>query len=44
MNNHSCMARQTPIDLSAVKLHYYPFIISTNSCNGSCYTVENPFG
>ena len=26
------------------EIHYYPFIISNNKCDGGCATVENPFG
>ena len=36
--------RPTFIDLNPDKLHYYPFIISINSCNGSCNSIEDPFG
>ena len=30
LNNETCMARPTLIDLSHIKLNYYPFIISLN--------------
>ena len=26
------------------ELHYYPFIISLDRCDGSCNTVEDPLG
>ena len=36
--------RPTLVDLSIDELHYYPFIISMNRCDGSCNTVEDPSG
>ena len=32
------------IDLNLDELHYCSFVISMNWCNGSCNTVEDPFG
>ena len=32
------------IDLNLDELHYCSFVISMNLCNGSCNTVEDPFG
>ena len=44
MNNQPCMVRPTPIDLNPDELHYYPFIISLDRCDGNCNTDENPLG
>ena len=38
------MARATLLDLILGELHYYPFIISLDRCDGSCNTVEDLFG
>ena len=44
MNKQRCMVRLILNDLNPDEFHYYPFIISMNGCNGSCNTVEDPFG
>ena len=44
MNKHKCMIWPTLIDLNPDELHYYPFFISANSCDGSCNTDKDPFG
>ena len=38
------MGRSTLIDLNPDKLHYNPFIMTMNRCDGNCDTVEDPFG
>ena len=38
------MVRPTLINLNPDELLYYPFVISMNKCDGSCNTVEDPFG
>ena len=32
LNNQSCLARQTPINLDPSKLHYYQFVVSLEMC------------
>ena len=44
MKNQPCLDRPTITDLNPDELHYYPLIISLNRCDGSCNTVEDPFG
>ena len=44
MNNQPCLVRPTLIDLNPDKHHYYPFIVSMSRCDGSCNTLEDPFG
>ena len=44
LNNKSCMVRPTLIDLNPDELHYYLFVIILGRCDGSCNTVEDPFG
>ena len=44
MNNQPCLVRVTLIDVNLDELHYYLFVISMNRCDGSCSTVEDPFG
>ena len=34
--NETCMVRPTGIDLGAIELSYYPFMIVLDKCNGSC--------
>ena len=43
LNNETCMARPTLIDLNPVELNYYSFIISLDKCNGSCNAVDDFF-
>ena len=38
------MVRLTLIDFNFDEFHYYLFIISLDSCYGSCNTIEDPFG
>ena len=38
------MAMPTVTDLNFDKHYYYPLIISMNRYNGSCNTMEDPFG
>ena len=38
------MIRPMLIDLNLEEIHYYPFIISMNVCEGGCNTTEDPFG
>ena len=35
------MIRPTLIDLNLVKLKYYPFMISLDKYNGSCYSADD---
>ena len=41
LNNKPCIIRPTLIDLNLVKLKYYPFMISLDKYNGSCYSVDD---
>ena len=41
MNNDSCMAKSTFIDLNLVELNYFPFMIILDSCNESCNDVDD---
>ena len=38
------MVTPTLIELNLDELHHYPFIISMKSYNGSCNTIDDPFG
>ena len=40
LNDEPCMIRPTLIDLNPVKLKYYPFMISSDKCNGSCNVLS----
>ena len=42
LNNDPCLARPTFISLILNELHYYPFIVSLDKCNGSCNTLDDP--
>ena len=48
LNNQPCMARPTLINLNPDKyyqvLHYYPFIVNLDKCNGGCNTLDDPSG
>ena len=35
LNNDSCLARPTLIDLNSNELHNYSFMVSLDRCNGS---------
>ena len=36
LNDEPCMVRPTLIDLNPVELKYYPFMINSDKCTGSC--------
>ena len=36
LNDEPCLVRRTFIDLSPAELEYYPFMISLDTCTGSC--------
>ena len=42
LNNEPCLTRSTFIDLNPTELHYYPFMVSLDRCNGSCNTIVDP--
>ena len=44
INNQQWMLRPTLISLSNYKLNYYSLMVSLYTCDGSCNTVEDPFG
>ena len=44
MNNQPYMVRSTFVDLNFDEFQYYPLIISMNMSDGSCNTIEYPFG
>ena len=44
VNNQQFMVWSTIIDLNLEELYYYLFIISMNRCDGTCNTIEDPFG
>ena len=44
LNNKPCLARATLIDLNSNKLHYYPFMGSSDRCNWSCNTLDDLSG
>ena len=39
--NKPCMIRPTLTDLVPIELNHYPFIISLDTCNGSCNAVAD---
>ena len=41
LNNEPCMIRPTLIDLNAIELNYFPFMISLDKCKGSCNAVDD---
>ena len=41
--NQSCLARHALITLNPGELHYYPFMVGLDRCDGSCNTLENLF-
>ena len=43
INNQQCVVMSTLINLNLYELHYYPFIVSMNMCDGTCNDVEDPF-
>ena len=40
-NNELCFIRLTLIYLNPVELNHYPFMISLDKSNGSCYVVND---
>ena len=40
LNDESCMARPTLIDMNPKELKSYPFMISLNQCTGSCNVLS----
>ena len=40
LNEEPCMLRPTHINISPVQLKYYPFMISLNTCAGSCIVLS----
>ena len=41
LNKEPCLDRPTLIDLNSNELHYYPFMVSLESCNESCNTIDD---
>ena len=41
LNNEPCMIRPTLIDLNAIELNYFQFMISLDKCKGSCNAVDD---
>ena len=41
LNNASCVARPTLIDLNHVELNHYSFMISLDKYNGTCNVVDD---
>ena len=41
LNNEPCMIRPTLIDLNAIELNYFPFMISLDKCKGSWNAVDD---
>ena len=40
LNNEPCISRPTLIDLNAIELNHFLFMISLGKCNGSCNVVD----
>ena len=40
LNDETCMVRPTLINLNPVELKYYPFMISLDTCSGSCNVLS----
>ena len=40
LNDEPCVLRPTLIDLGPVEIKYYPFMISSDKCNGSCNVLS----
>ena len=40
LNDESCMFRTTLIDLNIIEFKYYAFMISLDTCNGSCNVLS----
>ena len=43
MNNQPSLIKPTHINLNPDELHYYPFIISLDKCDGQCNNVKVTF-
>ena len=41
LNNELCLAGPTLINLNSNELHYYPFMVSLGTCNGSRNTLDD---
>ena len=44
MNNQSCITRAALTDLNSDEVHYYPFMVSLDTCDASCTTIKDPSG
>ena len=41
LNNEPCLARLTLMDLNTYELHYHPFMLNSDRCNGNCNTLDD---
>ena len=41
VNNELCLTRPTLFDLNSVELHYCPYMVSSDRCDGSCNTFDD---
>ena len=41
LNDEPCLLKPTLTDLNPNKLHYYPFMVNLDWCNGSCNTLDD---
>ena len=44
LNNKPCLLEPPVIGINLIELHYYPFIIRLDICNGSCNTLDDSSG
>ena len=44
LNDESCLVGPIRMNLILNELHYYPFMVSSNRCNGNCDTLDDPSG
>ena len=44
LNVEPCLARRYLIDLNPNEVHFYPSMVRLDRCNGSCHTLDDPFG
>ena len=44
LSSQPCLVRVTVIDLNLDQVHYCQFVISMSRCDGSCNTLDDPFG
>ena len=42
MNNQECKVRPQIVNVNSDESVFYPFIIKTSKCNGSCNNINNP--